>query len=172
MATSTHTISLFVENVPSVLARIAGLFNRRGFNIESIAAGPTEHAEYTRITIVVRLEDKSVQQVLKQVQKLLPVVEAIELPDHDRVDRELLLIRTSLPPGGIEEIHEIAQRFHALILDVSSSSFLMERSAGPEEIDRLIQVLQKYGIQEMARTGRVALQRSHRESTAKTLSLP
>jgi len=167
MASTTHTISLFVENVPGVLVRVASLFVRRGFNIESIAAGPTEHREFTRITIVVRLEDKSVEQVLKQVRKLLPVMEARELPASDRVDRELILVRTALPPGGLEEVHEIAQRFQAHILDVSESSFLLERAAGPEEVDRLVDVLQKYGIQEMARTGCVALQRSHRESTTK-----
>jgi acetolactate synthase-1/3 small subunit len=171
MASSIHTISLFVENVPGVLVRVASLFVRRGFNIESIAAGPTEHPEYTRITIVVRLEDKSVEQVLKQVRKLLPVQEAVELPVGNRVDRELILVRTALPPGGEDTIHEIAQRFQAHILDVSASSFLLESAAGPEEIDRLVAVLQKYGIQEMARTGCVALHRTPEKSLKQSPSL-
>jgi acetolactate synthase-1/3 small subunit len=171
MASSTHTISLFVENVPGVLVRVAGLFVRRGFNVESIAAGPTEHPEYTRITIVVRLEDKSVEQVLKQARKLLPVLDARELHKHDRVDRELMLIRAALPPGGVEAVQEIAQRFQAHVLDVSDTSFLLERTAGPEELDRLIEVLQKFGIQEMARSGRVALQRTHARSPVQALGL-
>jgi acetolactate synthase-1/3 small subunit len=171
MASSTHTISLFVENVPGVLVRVAGLIVRRGFNVESIAAGPTEHPEFTRITIVVRLEDKSVEQLLKQVRKLLPVLEARELHASDRVDRELVLVRASLPPGGVDAIHEIAARFQAHVLDVSETSFLLERTAGPEELDRLIEVLQKLGIQELARSGRIALQRSHASSPVQSLSL-
>ena len=174
MVSSTHTISLFVENVPGVLVRVAGLFVRRGFNIESIAAGPTEHPEYTRITIVLRLEDKSVEQVLKQVRKLLPVMEAVELPDNDRVDRELMLIRASLPPVVVRtRCTRSRSGSRRSVLDIfGQSSFLLERTAGPEELDRLIEVLQPLGIQEMARSGRVALQRSHARSPVQQRSFP
>jgi acetolactate synthase-1/3 small subunit len=159
MAATFHTISVFVENTPGVLVRIAGLFVRRGFNIESIAAGPTEHPEYTRITIVVRLESKPVEQVLKQVQKLLPVIDARELQAQDRVDRELLLIRAQLPPGGIEQAHAVVRNYHARIVDVSDSTFLVEATSTPEEIDALVALLSTFGVQEMARTGRISLER-------------
>ena len=164
MATTTHTISLLVENIPGVLVRIAGLFVRRGFNVESIAAGPTEHPELTRITIVVRLESKPVEQVIKQAQKLLPVLDVRELMPEERVDRELMLVRVHLPPGGGEEAQALAKRHHARILDVSDASFLLEATATSEELDALIQALNVWGIQEMARTGRVALEKRPRAS--------
>ena len=158
MATQ-HTISVFVENIPGVLVRVAALFARRGYNIESLAVGPTEHPKYSRMTIVVEL-DTAVEQVIQQVKKLIPVVEARELlSERDRVDRELVLIKVSTENGVRAEIREIADMFRARIVDVSATSLMIEATGTPDKLDALERNLESYGIIELCRTGQVSLER-------------
>ncbi|MBC7543704.1 MAG: acetolactate synthase small subunit [Candidatus Sericytochromatia bacterium] len=158
MATE-HTISVFVENLPGVLVRVAALFARRGYNIESLAVGPTEHPKYSRMTIVVGL-DTSVDQVIQQVKKLIPVVEARELlSERERVDRELMLIKVKTGEGGRAEIREIAEMFRARIVDVSATALMIEATGTPDKLDALEANLAPYGIIELCRTGQVSLER-------------
>lgn len=156
---SHHTIAVFVENRPGVLMRVAGLFSRRGYNIESLAVGPTEQPEYSRMTIVVSLESKSVDQVIRQVHKLVPVVEVRELTPEERVDRELILIKVSAPANKRGEIRELAEIFRARIVDVSSDALIIEATGTPDKLDGLEANLRPYGIQELCRTGRISLER-------------
>ena len=116
---SSHTVSLLVENKPGVLHRIAGLFSRRGYNIASLTVGPTERPEYSRMTIVVRLSSKTVEQVVRQVQKLVPVVEVRELSPVDLIERELLLVKIRTPEKNHAELRALAETYEAKIVDVS-----------------------------------------------------
>lgn len=164
---ATHTISVFVENRPGVLMRVAGLFSRRGYNIESLAVGPTERAEYSRMTIVVTLDQKPVEQVVRQVHKLVPVVEVRELVPADCVDRELMLVKIRVTPEKRGEVRELAELFRARVIDVSATSLMIEATGTPDKLDALEQNLRDYGIQELCRTGRIALERG-----TKTLPKP
>ena len=115
---SKHTLSVLVENKPGVLHRIAGLFTRRGFNIASLTVGPTERDEYSRMTIVVRLSSKPVEQVVRQLQKLVPVVEVRELVPQDLVERELMLVKIRTPERNHAELRALADTSEAIIVDV------------------------------------------------------
>lgn len=159
MAITRHTISLFVENHPGVLVRVAGLFSRRGYNIESLAVGPTERPQYSRMTIVVSLDSKPVTQLIRQVQKLVPVVEVAELAPEASVDRELMLVKVSASPASRAEVRELIGIFRARIVDVSSESLMIEATGTPDKLDALEKNLAPYGIQELCRTGRIALER-------------
>ena len=163
----THTLSLLVENKPAVLHRISGLFSRRGYNIESLAVGPTERPAYSRMTIVVRLEAKPVEQVIRQVQKLVPVVEVKELPPHDYVERELLLVKIKTPEQNHAELRAIADTYEAQIVDVSPDALMIEATGTAAKLDTLEERLAGYGIQELCRSGRIALERGF-----KTLAPP
>jgi len=164
---NTHTLSLLVENKSGVLQRIAGLFGRRGYNIESLAVGPTERPEYSRMTIVVRLEAKPVEQVVRQVQKLIPVIEVRELKPSDFVERELVLVKIKTPEQNHAELRAIADTYEAQIVDVSPDALIVEASGTGAKLDALEERLEKYGIQELCRSGRIALERGF-----KTLSPP
>jgi acetolactate synthase-1/3 small subunit len=164
---STHTISLLVENKPGVLHRIAGLFSRRGFNIASLTVGPTERPEYSRMTIVVRLSSKPVEQVVRQVQKLIPVVEVRELKPQDLIERELLLVKIKAPEKGHSELEALAETYEATIVDVSPESLVIEATGNAGKLDALEERLRVYGIQEICRSGRIALERGF-----KTLAPP
>lgn len=154
-----HTISVFVENLPGVLMRVAGLFSRRGYNIESLAVGPTEHPHYSRMTIVVQV-DTHIEQVIQQVKKLIPVVEARELLSaKDRVDRELMLIKVQADDKTRGAIREIAEIFRARIVDISATSLMIEATGESDKLDALEQNLVPYGIIELGRTGQVSLER-------------
>jgi acetolactate synthase-1/3 small subunit len=164
---NVHTLSLLVENQPGVLTRIAGLFARRSYNIESLAVGPTERPEYSRMTIVVRLEAKPVEQVIRQVQKLIPVIEVKELKAADLVERELVLVKIKTPEQNHAELRAIADTYQAQIVDVSPDALLIEASGTAAKLDALEERLGKYGIQELCRSGRIALERGF-----KTLAPP
>jgi acetolactate synthase-1/3 small subunit len=164
---NTHTLSLLVENKPAVLQRIAGLFSRRGYNIESLTVGPTENEAYSRMTIVVRLESKPVEQVVRQVQKLVPVVEVRELRPHDYVERELMLIKIKTPEKNHAELRAIADTYEAQIVDVSPDALMIEATGTAAKLDALEERLGAYGIQELCRSGRIALERGF-----KTLAPP
>lgn len=158
-ATTTHTLAVLVENEPGVLARIASLFARRGFNIESLAVGATEDPSVARITLVVVLGDRPLEQIVKQLHKLIDVLRVREVPPSDAIEKELALIKVETRPGRRGEVLELAQVFHAEIVDAGPDHVVVHASATPENIERLRQVLEPFGITEMARTGRVALRR-------------
>ena len=164
---NVHTLSLLVENRAGVLQRVAGLFARRGYNIESLAVGPTEHPEYSRMTIVVRLEAKPVEQVIRQVQKLIPVIEVKELKPSDYVERELLLVKIKVPEQNHAALRAIADTYEAQIVDVSPDALMIEASGTAAKLDTLEERLARYGIQELCRSGRIALERGF-----KTLATP
>ncbi len=167
IAGNIHTLSLLVENRAGVLTRVASLFARRGYNIESLAVGPTEHPERSRMTIVVRLEAKPVDQVVRQVQKLIPVIEVKELKPADLVERELLLVKIKTPEQNHSELRAIADTYEALIVDVSPDALMIEAAGTAAKLDALEERLAKYGIQELCRSGRIALERGF-----KTLAPP
>jgi acetolactate synthase-1/3 small subunit len=164
---STHTISLLVENKPGVLHRIAGLFSRRGYNIASLTVGPTERPEYSRMTIVVRLNSKPVEQVVRQVQKLVPVVEVRELVAQDLIERELMLVKIRTPERNHAELRALAETYEATIVDVSPDALVVEASGTAGKLDALEERLRPFGIQELCRSGRIALERGF-----KTLAPP
>jgi acetolactate synthase-1/3 small subunit len=159
MATTSHTLSVLVENRPGVLARISALFARRGFNIDSLAVGKTEDPNVSRMTIAVAAEGKPVEQISKQLHKLISVLRIAELPREDSVERELALIKVGVEPGRRAEVLEIIEIFRAKVIDVDGESLVVEVTGTPEKVAALEELVRPYGILEMARTGRVALGR-------------
>jgi acetolactate synthase I/III small subunit len=159
MAKSCHTLSVLVENKPGVLARISALFARRGFNIDSLAVGETEDPDVSRMTIAVSAEGKPVEQISKQLHKLIAVLRIAELPHDDSVERELALIKVGVEAGRRAEVLEIIEIFRAKVIDVDPESLVVEVTGTPEKVAALEELVRPYGILEMARTGRVALGR-------------
>jgi acetolactate synthase I/III small subunit len=156
---SQHTISVLVEDQPGVLARVSGLFARRGFNIDSLAVGPTETPGLSRMTIVVDVSSKPLEQVEKQLHKLVNVLKVIELEQARRVERELALLKVRTTPETRAGVIEIVQIFRARIVDVAHGALTVEATGPPDRIEALRELLEPYGIVEMARTGRIALAR-------------
>jgi len=154
-----HTISALVENKPGVLARISGLFRRRGFNIHSLAVGPTENPEISRMTIVVDLEERPLEQVTKQLYKLINVIKISDLDPRESVERELVLIKVNAPAQVRPEIIEIVDIFRAKIIDVSRTTLTVEVTGTEDKVRAMEDLLRPYGIRELARTGKVALLR-------------
>jgi acetolactate synthase I/III small subunit len=154
----THTLSVLVENKPGVLARIAALFARRGFNIDSLAVGETEDPSVSRMTIVVSV-DKSLEHVTKQLHKLINVLRIAELPHDGSVERELALIKVGVEPGKRAEVLEIVEIFRAKVIDVDPDSVMIEATGSSEKVNALQELLRPLGVIELARTGRVALGR-------------
>lgn len=159
MNPSTHTLSVLVANEPGVLARISGMFSRRGFNIESLAVGPTDDPTISRMTIVVPVDGKSLEQISKQLHKLIHVLRIAELPHDGAVERELALIKVGVGAGRRAEVLEIAEIFHCKVVDVDATALVIEATGTPEKVASLEKLLEPYGVVEMARTGRVALGR-------------
>jgi acetolactate synthase I/III small subunit len=163
----THIISLLVENHQGVLARISGLFSGRGYNLESITAGPTMDPSVTRITIACTGEDAVAEQVRKQLHKLIDVIEVRELTDVPALHRELMLIKCSARARQRGELFQIAEVFKAQVMDVGHDTLSMELTGSPDKIDDFISLVQPYGIVEMARSGVVSMERSRKDpSTA------
>jgi acetolactate synthase I/III small subunit len=154
-----HTLSVLVENKPGVLARIAALFARRGFNIDSLAVGETEEPSVSRMTIVVSVEHKPLEHVTKQLHKLINVLRIAELPHGDSVERELALIKVGVGPRSRAEVLEIVEIFRAKVVDVDPDSLMIEATGTPEKVRALEELLRPFGVIELARTGRVALGR-------------
>lgn len=154
-----HTLSVLVENKPGVLARIAGMFSRRGFNIHSLAVGPTEDERVSRMTIVVATEGHALEQVTKQLNKLINVLKIIELEPDSSVGRELQLVKVTAEPEDRGEIIELADVFRAKVIDVDHDSMTVEASGSPEKLDAMLDLLSPHGIREMVRTGQIALSR-------------
>jgi acetolactate synthase-1/3 small subunit len=159
-----HTLSVLVENKPGVLTRVTSLFARRGFNIESLAVGVTEDPTLSRITIVVDGEDSPIEQVTKQLHKLINVIKITDLAPAEMVDRELVMFKVNAPPERRHEIIEVANVFRAKIIDVGKNSVTIEATGAGEKLTAMEDLLRAYGIKELARTGRIALSRGLREA--------
>jgi acetolactate synthase-1/3 small subunit len=159
-----HTISVLVENKPGVLTRVASLFARRGFNIDSLAVGTTEDPTLSRMTIVVNAEDALLEQVTKQLHKLINVIKIQDLDPADMVDRELVLYKVNAPPDRRHEVIEVANVFRAKIVDVGRNSLTVEATGSGDKLRAMEDLLRAYGIKELARTGRIALSRGSREN--------
>jgi acetolactate synthase-1/3 small subunit len=153
-----HTLSVLVENRPGVLTRCAGLFARRGFNIDSLAVGRTEDPRRSRITIRVACEQHSIEQVVKQLYKLVDVLKVQEL-DQTAVELELLLIKVTSSPDRRPEIISLAEVFDARVVDVGPEAVTFSCVAGPDRLQALEELMEPYGIRELVRTGRIALDR-------------
>jgi len=161
-----HTLSVLVENKPGVLARVAGLFSRRGFNIESLAVGPTEVPEVSRMTIVVAVEDLPLEQVTKQLNKLVNVLKIVELEPAVSVQRELLLVKVRADAGVRSQVLETVQLFRAKVVDVAPEAVTVEATGTSDKLTALLRMLEPYGIREMVKSGMVAVGRGPRSITA------
>jgi acetolactate synthase-1/3 small subunit len=169
---SMHTLSVLVENKPGVLARVAGLFSRRGFNIESLSVGTTESPQVSRMTIVVDAEHSPLEQVTKQLNKLINVLKIVELTPAEAVQRELQLIKVAATGTTRSEIIEIADVFRAKVVDVDVESVTVEVTGSADKLEALVRLLEPYGIRELVRSGMIALGRGSRSITeGRTLRL-
>jgi acetolactate synthase-1/3 small subunit len=155
----THILSVSVLNKPGVLTRIAGLFSRRNFNIESLNVGKTENPEISRMTIVVNGDEKVLEQVTKQLHKLINVLKITELDKNSIVERDLILIRVKCTRKQRSEIIQIADTFRAQIVDVAPDSLMIEATGTENKLEALTELLKDFGIAEFVRTGTVALSR-------------
>ncbi len=160
-----HTLSVLVEDEAGVLTRIAGLFARRGFNIESLAVGPTEQAGISRITMVVPVEERTIEQLIQQLYKLINVFKVKDITNIPSVERELMLIKVNATPDNRAEVMQVVQVFRARIVDMSEDTVTVEIVGDPGKMVAIIQMLNKFGITEMARTGKIALTRESRVNT-------
>ena len=165
MPTTRHTLSVLVEDKPGVLARVAALFSRRGFNIESLAVGPTEHPTTSRMTIVVTVEDLPLEQVTKQLNKLINVLKIVELDPDASVQRELLLIKVKADTATRSHVLETVQLFRAKVVDVAIDAVTIEATGTSDKLAALIKVLEPFGIREIVQSGMVAVARGSRSMT-------
>ena len=166
---SKHTLSVLVENKPGVLARIAALFSRRGFNIDSLAVGPTEHPAISRMTVVVDVEDKPLEQVTKQLNKLVNVIKIVELDPAYSVQRELLLLKVKADLDSRSHVLETVQLFRAKVVDVAADAVTIEATGSAEKLDALLRMLEPFGIRELVQSGVVAVSRGARSMTDRAL---
>lgn len=157
-----HILSVLVENHPGVLSRVAGLFSRRGFNIDSLAVGVTENPEVSRITIVVNGDEYTVEQVSKQLNKLIDVIKIKQLDKAESVSRELALIKVSASAATRAEIIQIVGIFRANIVDVSKNTLTIEISGNSSKVAALEDMLRQFGIKEIVRTGTIAIERGNK----------
>jgi len=166
---SRHTLSVLVENKPGVLARIAGLFSRRGFNIDSLAVGPTEHPEVSRMTIVVNVADSPLEQVTKQLNKLVNVIKIVELEPTASVQRELLLVKVRADLDTRSHVLETVTLFRAKVVDVAPDTVTVEATGSVDKLDALLRVLEPFGIKELVQSGMVAIGRGSRSMSDRAL---
>jgi len=159
MSQERHVISVEVQNKAGVLARIAGLFSSRGFNIDSLAVGETEDPGHSRLTLVTRGDDAVVEQIRKQLNRLIDVLKVHEFDGEDYVERDLLLLKVTAPAGKRGEIMQIADVFRGRIVDVGAKHLMIELSGPESKVNAIIDLLRPYGIKEMVRSGRIALTR-------------
>ena len=162
---SRHTLSVLVENKPGVLARVASLFSRRGFNIDSLAVGPTELPEVSRMTIVVNVEELPLEQVTKQLNKVIPVIKITELSPEEAVERELMLATVKAGAEFRSQVTELAAIFEAKIVDVGYDAMTLLVAGTPDKLDAISDLLAPFGIIESQRTGRIALPKLARQPT-------
>ena len=154
-----HVLSAYVQNQPGVLAHVAGMLASRGFNIESLAVGETEKAEFSRMTFVVHGDDNVVEQVRKQLDKIVAVVRVDDISSEDHVERDLMLIKVVAIPEKRAEVVLLAEMFRARVVDISNDNLIIELSGQERKIDAFIELMRPYGVLELARTGRIALVR-------------
>jgi acetolactate synthase I/III small subunit len=161
---NTHILSVLVQNKPGVLARIAGMISRRGYNIESLAVGPTESAEMSRITLQVNVEDVVLEQITKQLNKLIEVLKIVEL-EESAVRRELVLVKVRATAETRSQLIEIIGLFGAKAVDLTSEIITVEATGSPAKLQALLELLEPYGVRELVQSGMVALGRGNRSLT-------
>lgn len=166
---SRHTLSVLVENKPGVLARIAGLFSRRGFNIDSLAVGPTENPEVSRMTIVVTVDRLPLEQVTKQLNKLINVLKIVELDPEQAVQRELILVKVKADDKMRSSVLEIVTLFRAKVVDVAAETLTIEATGSWDKLEALLRVLEPYGIKELVQSGMVAVGRGGKSISERSL---
>ena len=162
MTVNMHTLSVLVEDKPGVLARVASLFSRRGFNIQSLAVGATEQKNMSRMTIVVNVADSPLEQITKQLNKLVNVIKIVEQDEDNSVARELALIKVRTDATTRSQVIEAVNLFRAKVVDVSTESLTVEATGTPEKLEALLRVLEPYGIRELVQSGVVSLSRGPR----------
>lgn len=156
-----HVLSAVVQNQPGVLAHICGMLASRGFNIDSLAVGETEHHEFSRITFVVHGDDNVLDQVRKQLDKIVTVVRVVDISSENFVERDLMLIKVTCPPAKRPEVFQITESFRGRIVDIQHENVMMEVAGTEGKIEAFIELMRPYGILELARTGRIALVRGN-----------
>jgi acetolactate synthase I/III small subunit len=166
---SKHTLSVLVEDKPGVLARIAGLFSRRGFNIDSLAVGPTEHGDISRMTVVVDVEDLPLEQVTKQLNKLVEVIKVVELEPQASVQRELMLVKVRADLQTRSHVLETVQLFRAKVVDVAPDAVTVEATGNVDKLAALLRVLEPFGVREIVQSGMVAVSRGPRSMSDRAL---
>ena len=167
--TGKHTLSVLVEDKPGVLARIAGLFSRRSFNIDSLAVGPTEHPEISRMTIVVNVEDTPLEQVTKQLNKLVEVIKIVELEPGAAVQRELMLVKISASGETRGQVLEIVQIFKAKVIDVATDAVTVQIVGNADKLADFLRMVEPFGIRELVQSGMVAIGRGGRSISERSL---
>ncbi len=166
---SKHTLSVLVENKPGVLARIAGLFSRRGYNIDSLAVGPTEHPEISRMTIVVNVEESPLEQVTKQLNKLVEVIKVVELDDGYSVSRELLLVKIKADASVRGQVLEVVQLFKAKVVDVGTDAITIQITGNQDKLADFLRIVEPFGVRELVQSGMVAIGRGSRSISERSL---
>ena len=166
---SKHTLSVLVENRPGVLTRVAGLFARRGFNIHSLAVGPTEHEGISRMTVVVDVDELPLEQVTKQLNKLINVIKIVELEPSASVQREMLLVKVRADVQTRTHVLETAELFRAKVIDVAPDAVTIEATGSPDKLEALRRVLEPFGIRELVQSGMVGIGRGNRSITDRAL---
>ncbi len=164
-----HTLAVLVENKPGVLTRVAGLFARRAFNIHSLAVGPTEHEEFSRVTVVVDVDDQPLEQVTKQLNKLIHVIKIIELDNSASVQRELMLIKVRADQSMRTSVLEVVDLFRAHVVDLQPDALTIEATGNPDKLTALLAALEPYGIREIVKSGVVGISRGSRSMTERAL---
>ncbi|HIG30254.1 MAG TPA: acetolactate synthase small subunit [Verrucomicrobiales bacterium] len=154
-----HTISVVVENKFGLLTRVAGLFSGRGFNIDSLNVAPTQDDDMSHMTIVTRGDDATLEQIVKQLKKLVDVIEVRDYRDYEFIDRELLLVKVGVSSETRSEVMQVADIFRAKIVDVQSSSLTIEITGSESKVDKFLGLMKNFGIIDLTRTGKVALPR-------------
>jgi acetolactate synthase I/III small subunit len=165
MSTQRHVLSVLVENRPGVLTRVASMFARRNYNIHSLAVGPTEDERVSRLTVVVGTEAVQLEQIIKQLNKLVHVLKIIELDQDATVQREMQLVKVTTTPQTRSQVIDIVEVFRANVIDVDHDSLIVEAAGSPEKLEALLHMLLPYGVREIVRSGTIALSRGSRSIT-------
>ena len=169
LPSTRHTLSVLVEDKPGVLTRIAGLFSRRGFNIESLAVGPTEHPDVSRMTIVVNVETSPLEQVTKQLNKLVEVIKIVELEPETSVTRELMLVKIAATAETRGEVVDLVQLFRAKVIDVAAEAITVQIVGNHAKLGDFLRVVEPFGVRELVQSGMVAIGRGNRSISERSL---
>lgn len=164
-----HTISVLVKNEPGVLSRISGLFSGRGYNIESLTVAPVLDADFSRFTIVTSGDDKVIEQITKQLNRLIPVIKVVDLQKDDAIERELVLCKVCAKDENRAEVLRIAEIFDAKVLDVTPKSYTIQALGDEKQISSMVELLRQLGIRELVRSGKVAISRENQFQNIKSM---